>query len=412
MKILYLLPYNPVPPVFGGAIRIYHILKSLAQSHTVTVAGFGGQEDIEKLSREFPELQNNIHLVALPYGKLRVVKSFLRSLFSGYSHWHSRDQSPQLQSLINDLVAENDFDIIHSEFPVLAGYDFDTDAIRVLDSHNVEYDNFQRMAEGSIHPFRKLYYWLESRKFYREEIKIASNQDAILVTSRRDAVLFDADVPQVPKYIIPNGVDLNYFQPDNEPREPYSIVFVGMMKYLPNEDAMIFFLDEIFPRIVDKIPEVKIYIVGSNPGDALLSRQNKHIEVTGFVDDVRPFIDRSSVYVVPLRMGGGTRLKILEAMAMQKPVVTTSLGCEGLGLRNKETALIADNAEYFAESVIELLRNRELASRLTIKAEKLVKEKFSWNVIGSQLQEAYFKSIEKKLPVKKPDLKLNNFNFQ
>lgn len=411
MKILYLLPYNPVPPVFGGAIRIYHILNSLAQSHEVTVAGFGDQQDSSKLTSEFPLQSNDIHLVDRPDGKLHVVKSFIQSLVSGQSHWHCQAKSPQLQEMLDKLISKNEFDVIHSEFPVLADYELDTNAIKVLDSHNVEYDNFRRMAEGSVNPFRKFYYWLESRKFYREEIKVASDQDAVLVTSRRDAVLLDADVPQIPKYIIPNGVDLKYFEPESKSPEPYSMVFVGMMKYLPNEDAMMFFLDEVLPRVIEEIPEAKIYIVGSNPGDALLSRQNKHIEVTGFVDDVRPFINRASVYVVPLRMGGGTRLKILEAMAMEKPIVTTSIGCEGLGLQDKETAMIDDKAEDFAESVIELLRNRELASRLTIKAKKLVREKFSWKVVGSQLQEAYFKTIERELPENTPDLELDNITF-
>lgn len=411
MKILYLLPYNPVPPTFGGAIRIYHILNSLAQTHDVTVAGFGDQEDRKSITEEFPGLRNKIHLVDRPNGRFHIAKSYIHSLISGHSHWYCQLQSEELQSLINELVEENDFDIIHSEFPVLAGYDFNTNAVRILDSHNVEYDNFQRMAEGRINLFRKLYYWLESRKFYREEIKTVSRQDAVLVPSRRDAVLYDADVPHVPKYIIPNGVDLDYFERGNVSPEPYSMVFVGMMKYLPNEDAMNFFLDEIFPRIREKIPKAKIYIVGSNPDSSLKSRQNKNIEVTGFVDDVRPYIDRSSVYVVPLRMGGGTRLKILEAMAMQKPVVTTNIGCEGLGLENKNTALIADDPDEFADSVVELLRNRELASRLRIKANKLVRKKFSWDTVGSRLQEVYFKLIEKKSPGIEPDLKLENANL-
>lgn len=409
MKILYLIPYSPVLPTFGGAIRIYHILKSLVRNHEVTVAGFGNHTDRRRLLNKFPDLQERVHLIEQPQGRLYNLKTFLNSLATGSSHWFSKDRSQEMQKLLDHIVSEEDFDVIHSEFPAMASYELDTDALRILDAHNVEYDNFLRMSRGEVGRLRRLYYWLESKKFYREEMKTAARQDAILVTSRRDAVLFDADIPQVPKFLIPNGVDIEYFQPGGDPPEPYSMTFVGRMKYLPNDDAMNFFLDDIFPRITKRIPEAKIYIVGGEPDASLQERQNDRIVVTGFVDDVRPYIDRASVYVVPLRMGGGTRLKILEAMAMRKPVVTTTIGGEGLGLEDRITARIADRPEAFAGAVVELMQKRKLAQKITREAYNLVTRKFSWNVVGSQLQEAYARTIDNQSTFnhRKPELELD-----
>lgn len=367
---------------------MYHILKHLAEHHEVTVAAFGYPDEKRELLEHFPELEGRVHFAGRPYRNWRTLK-LAASLLSRQSHWSYTTMHSDMQNLLDRLVAENDFDIIHSEFPVMTNYRLDSDALRVMDAHNVEYDNFRRMAEGQSNLLRKLFLNLEYRKFKKEEIEAASRQDAIFVTSERDAELFDRDVPDVPKFQVPNGVDMDFFQPSGEEPEPLSLVYVGMMKYTPNRDAMNWFLDEIFPRIVEKVPGVKLTIVGSNPGEELFSRASDRVEVTGFVDDVRPYIDRASAYVVPLRMGGGTRLKIIEAMAMRKPVVTTSIGCEGLGLENRETALIADEAGVFAEKTIELMSNRKLAGQLTERAYERAAANFSWKVIGKDIEYGY-----------------------
>lgn len=405
MKILFLTPYNPAPPNFGGAIRIYYILKYLAAHHDVTVAGFGSPVEQKIMEKHFPELKGKIYYVPKNESKFFIWISFLKSVLSGRSHWHTMTQKPGMQKLLDRLVKENDFDIIQSEFPCMAEYNLASGARKVLDAHNVESDNFQRMASKSPKFFQRVYYRLEAKKMYREETEIASRQDAIFACSERDIKLFDNVVPDVPKYLIPNGVDLDHFQKDRELPEPDSLVFVGMMKYPPNKDAMNYFLDEVFLKIKTRIPEAKIYIVGSRPETSLLQRANKYVEVTGFVDDVRPYINRAAVYVVPLRMGGGTRLKIIEAMAMKKPLVTTSIGCEGIDLVHKESAMIADNADRFADSVVELLQDRKLRKDLSEKAYRLAEEKYSWQVVGKKIQLAYHektKTPDTKNPGREP----------
>lgn len=393
MKILYLTPYSPIPPTFGGAIRIYHILKQLVERHEVTVAGYGDASQCEAVKKNFPELEDRVFYLDQPFHKSTRKLVLLYSMFSSHSHWYNMIMKQRMQQLLDDVMANHDFDLIQSEFPVLSHYEFNSDAVKVIDAHNVEYDNFRRMADKEDRLWKKFYYKQEARKFRQEELGTISQQDALFTTSQRDADLFHRDLPEIPKFVIPNGVDVNYFTPWDAVKEPYSLVFVGMMKYQPNIDAMTYFLDRIFPQIKKRVPNVKIYIVGGNPPSELLERRSSNVVITEFVPDVRPYINRSTVYVVPLRMGSGTRLKILEAMAMRIPIVTTSIGCEGLGLEHQETAMIADSAHQFMEYTVELIYNSTLRNRIIHNASELVHDRYSWTVVGQHLEEAYHKLV-------------------
>lgn len=388
MKVLYIIPYTPVNPTFGGSLRIYHILDHLCRHHDVTVAGFSVPKDEKRLVENFPKLAGKTHFVKSPsIGKSARWVQF-KSLFTSHSYWYTDTRSKALQKMLDKLLKVNSFDIIQCEFPPIAIYRYNSDAVKIIDCHNVEYDNFKRMAKVN-NPIRKMYYRLESFKFYREETAICRKQDALFVTSERDISIFDKEVPNVPKYLIPNGVDTSYFLPAKSKPKPYSMVFVGMMKYVPNYDGMNYFLDEIFPKILDKYPEATITIIGKNPPDSITRRAGKNIIVTGFVEDTRPYIQDASVYVVPLRMGGGTRLKIIEALAMKKPLVTTSIGCEGIDIENRKSALIADDPHDFAKAVMELFENQKLCENLTQNGYEVVIDKYRWKSIGKHIDRAY-----------------------
>jgi len=298
-------------------------------------------------------------------------------------------RSRQMQNTIDMVLSENNFDIVQTEFSSMGCYTLPNTIVKILDSHNVEYDNFRRMWLKTSSPLRKLHYFDEYKKFYHEELENYKSQDALFVTSSRDKQILDADLPNLPKYVVPNGVDASYFAPSPQSPEPYSMVFTGAMSYIPNSDAMLYFLDSIFPLIQREIPEAKIYIVGSGPPKELLRRATDKIVITNFVDDVRPYVYRSSIFVVPLRMGGGTRLKILEAMAMKKPIVTTSIGCEGIHVRHNESALIADDPETFAQYAVRLLRDAGLGRQLTTNGFELMNAEYEWNVIGTQINSLY-----------------------
>lgn len=390
MKILHLMPYCPVPPIFGGALRIYHMLKTMAERHDVTVMMYGSEEDRQRMIAAFGGRLRAVHAIPqLWFARFRRLGQ-LYALCSNQSFFRFLTHRKEMQELLYRILERERFDIVQSEFPMMASFDIPAgNAVKIMDAHNVEFDNYRRMWQNVRSLVRRAHYYREYRKLFEEELGACRKQDALFVTSTRDKELFDVHVQDIPKYIIPNGVDTAYFSTHSQEAEPHTLVFTGMMAYVPNYDGMLYFLDTIFPLIQQQIPNVKIYIVGNRPPKELLRRCSSSVIVTGFVQDVRPYIDRASVYVVPLRMGGGTRLKVLEAMAMRKPIVTTTVGCEGIDVRNGETAFIADQPEEFAGRVIELLRSSALREQFVQQGLELVKSTYDWTVIGQQMHNVY-----------------------
>ncbi len=387
MKILFVTPYSPANPVFGGALRIYHVLAQLCANHDVTIGGFSTVAEERSLIEEFPSLTGKVHFVDYPYSNSSLRWGMIKSIFSFHSNWYHLTRSQKLQNKLDELLAVETFDLILCEFPVMSMYSYKSNAIKITDCHNVEYDNFKRMSKvGNL--FKKLFYFLEAYKFFKEETKVFDQQDAMFVTSKRDIELINQTNETPTKYLIPNGVDTDYYKPVESSTTPFSMIFIGMMKYVPNYDGIEFFLDEIFPKILAKIPQATITIVGKNPPVSITSRKSHNIIVTGFVQDTRPFIEEASVYVVPLRMGGGTRLKILEALAVKKPLVTTSVGCEGIDVIDRKEVMIADSPDEFAARVIELFEHPDRGVILAENGYSLVMNQYRWDQIGTSIEVA------------------------
>lgn len=388
-KILYLIPYLPVPPTSGGTLRIFHILKHLQAHYDVTVAGYGDYGDEPAFYESFPALRNKTYLVNR-FFKVRYNRALqLYSMLTDHSSWYIREKNQSFQRLLNKLFDTQSFDIVHAEFPPMANFQMEADVIKVMDAHNVEYDNLRRMSNMDGSFLRRFFYNHEYLKLFAEEMAVCRNQDAIFTTSERDSDIFGENVPGVPRFVVPNGVDTSYFKPLEAEPEPYSLVFTGTMKYIPNYDGVIYFLNRIYPEIRKRIPQTKIYVVGNNPPKSLLGMASDNIIVTGFVEDVRPYIQRASVYVVPLRMGGGTRLKVLEALSMKKAIVTTSIGSEGIDVINRDHVLMADDPVDFAESVVQLFKDRALARRMGVRGREFVSGAYDWKVVMNRMDNAY-----------------------
>lgn len=390
MKILDIMPFSPVPPDFGGALRENYLLRSLASEHEVTVLTYGDEEQRTLLKDEFGDLVEEIHVVKVPWERRFRRLAQLYATWSSKSYFHNHNCSQAMQHKIDDLLSKKNFDAVHCEFSVTGNFDFEDDLIKIVDTHNVEYENYRRMWKKTSSPLKRWFYHQEYRKVYEEEIRTLSDQDVIFSTSGQDRAIMQKDVSEVPNYVVPNGVDTSFFSPNTtEEVEPYSMVFTGMMAYTPNYDGMLYFLDQIFPLIREEVPQAKIYIVGKRPPKELKERASDHVEVTGFVDDVRPYVWKSKIFVVPLRMGSGTRLKVVESLAMKKPVVSTSIGCEGIDVVDGESILIEDSAEAFADSVIRLFNNNNLCNRIATKGHQVVKKNYEWESIGNKMLEIY-----------------------
>ena len=395
MNILHLMPYSPDPPIFGGALRMHHLLNHLAERHQVTLACFGTADVPSKLHQAYNGRLCDVYAVPYPLvGRHRRLGQFI-SHWTRHSYLHLVCRSGDMQSLIDRLLSQKPYDVVQSEFSMMGSYRFGTRPVKILDAHNVEYDIYRRMTEHAWSWLRKRHYDHEYRKLRDEEREVCRAQDAIFVTSARDKELLDSDVPHIPKFVVPNGVDLSYFKPSDKPghpyspNSPYSIVFTGLMGYVPNYDGILHFLDATFPLIKKSVPQATVTIVGNKPPRELVRRSGDGVTVTGLVGDVRPYVWNSSVYVVPLRMGGGTRLKVLEAMAMKKPIVTTTIGCEGIDVRHGESVLVADSPRQFADAVVSLFQDRSLRDRLTRNGYELVRQRYDWSVIGDQVDSIY-----------------------
>jgi polysaccharide biosynthesis protein PslH len=385
MKVLFLMPYTPIPSHSGGALRMYHLLKHLANHHEVTVLTFGTPEDRELLLQAFPGRLRNVTMLNGSWvRKYRRIAQFY-ALWTRMSFFEMLAHTEEMQRCIVDALEKNDFDVVQTEFSHMAHYEIPGSVPKILDAHNIEFEIFRQLWKNAASPLHRLHYRQEYRRFFKNEVAIFRRQDAIFATSSNDSAVLDLHCPSIPKYVIPNGVDTDYFRPEHQTPEPYSLVFTGTMAYSPNSDGACYFLDEIFPRIKAVIPQVKIYIVGQRPPKHLLQRASDSVVVTNSVPDVRPYIERALVYVVPLRMGSGTRLKILEAMAMRKPIVTTTMGSEGIPVVDRESALVADRPEAFADAVVELIRNRDLRDRLAGVGYELSTTQYDWNVIGQKM---------------------------
>jgi glycosyltransferase involved in cell wall biosynthesis len=395
MKLLFLSPYLPEPPRSGGPRRVHGLLSELARRHEVSLLAFtapGEATDVaiqatRQYCTEVVTVESDRVDRALKGKRKRAVQ--LGSLLRLRSYERLIYHQPSFQRALDDLVARSEFDIISTEFAHMSGYRLPRTARLVLDEHNIEYDILRRTASSERPSVRKLYSWANYLKIRREERTAWREFDGVALTSERDLSLLRRDAPEKPAAVIPNGVDTTFFRPSEAPVEPDTIVFFGAINYYPNTEGLLFFLDEVFPRVKQQRPGAQLRIVGQQPPPAITSRAADDVIVTGLVDDVRPYLERAAAVIAPLRIGGGTRLKIVEAMAMGKPVVSTYLGAEGLDVIDGEDILLADRAEDFALQVTRVLGDPGLARRLGEAARHRAESLYTWRAVVERLEGFY-----------------------
>jgi sugar transferase (PEP-CTERM/EpsH1 system associated) len=387
MKILWVKAGGLVPPDTGGKIRSYNMLRELARQHSVTFFSFYAAHDNDL----HPGLKNMFdRVVCVPLG-LPALRSFAEMRDYGIRLLSSEPYSitkycrPEVRRRLQALLKQETYDVILCDFMVAAGViPWDWPTPKVLFTHNVEATIWRRHYEVATNPIWKAISWREWRKMEAAERRYLRLADRVITVSETDRDSFAPFVDSGKLTVIPTGVDVDYFQPMPAQESTNSLVFTGSMDWLPNEDAILYFVDAILPLIKQQCPEVSLEVVGRNPSRKLQASagEEKSVRLTGWVEDIRPFLARGSVCIVPLRIGGGTRLKIFEAMAMSKAVVSTSVGAEGLPVRSGENILLADTPKDFAESVISLLRDSRQRQQLGTSARALVQENYSWPMVA------------------------------
>ncbi len=386
MDILVLTPILPYPLTDGARIRNFNLIRALSVNHRVHLVSFVIEttraEDIEELRGFVHDLQT------VSRAQRYAVKDLLKGVCTSTPFTIINYRSDEMVGVVSRKLNEG-IDVVHCEHLNMAQYaPAGIGLKRVIDMHNLESEIMRRYAEKAGDPLKALYSRMTAKKLARYEREVLKGFDLCCAVSARDAghiKEFCSDT-----VVVDNGVDLDTFLLRGETITEPRLVYTGWMKYHANNDAAKYFCDEIFPAIQKDRPEVTVDIVGKEPSDEVLRlSETAGVNVTGAVPDIRPYINGASVYIVPLRVGGGTRLKILEAMAIGIPIVSTSIGCEGIGLTHGKDILIADTAEDFAAQTLRLLDDPALRKRLAANARELVQERFSWKMIGEKLLSAY-----------------------
>jgi len=311
----------------------------------------------------------------------------LVNVISGKSDILNEPGTKAMQNALNRMFVHDHYDAVLYEATLNSNYRLPERVKVIIDKHNIEFELLERLSLTETRQLRRWYNWRETRLVKPVEIQQCRNADAIAVTSEREHHLLKSLLPRSVIEVVPNGVDIEYFHgSDAEQEVDGRIVFTGAMDYYPNAEAALFFVQKCWPLIRTHIPSATWQIVGKNPRPDLQKlAELPGITVTGSVADVRPSFVEAGVAIAPLLVGGGTRLKILEAMAMRKAVVSTSLGCEGLSAVPGKHLIVADQPEVFAQAVIELLNNPEKRRALGTAGRALVKSEYSWERCGDRL---------------------------
>jgi sugar transferase (PEP-CTERM/EpsH1 system associated) len=399
MRILIITDYLPYPLFSGDVIRVYNLVRRIARQHQVWLAApLHAPDEADGLShlREFCCGVETINLRRRP--RLMRLPRLLRYTLAGKPFQLEFLYCRELVNKIRQLVSTVDFDIVQIEQSRMALY---LEAVppgvnpkRVLVFHNIASVQYDRISHIARTPGRRVRTWLHSRVMRRWEPRYAERFDHCITVSELDRRLLLTANPRLLVDVIPNGVDTRVYHPLSLDEAQPALLFIGNMSYAPCADAALWFCNQILPHIRRAVGEVQVWIVGSDPSQDVTELSGAGVHVTGQVRDVLPYYRRSAVCVVPLRAGGGTRLKILEAMALGRPVVSTAIGCEGLDVVDGRHLLVADGSEQFAERTVRLLTDGALYQRIAAEARQLAVTKYDWDVIARQLLDVYSEMIQ------------------
>jgi polysaccharide biosynthesis protein PslH len=392
VRILFLSPRRSWPAISGAKLREYFLCRALARSGSVTLAYFEPPGDSTAPPGDLGRFRR---VQGVPQPESYTPAQLVQGLFGRWPLPVVNYTSEAMKSAIARILKEDAFDLIHIESIQMAAYvpliQRDQQIPVVYDWHNIESELMRRYSTQAASPGRKLYAAITARRLAVLERSILHTGFGHIVCSERerDQLLRLAPLSRIA--VIENGVDTAGFR-ECAQGNPHRtrIVFVGSMDYHANVEAAVAFVSAVWPRIHAQFPERTLSLVGSNPSPAVVALRNAGgVEVTGTVPDVRPYYRSALAAIVPLRTGGGTRLKILEAMAAGVPVVSTSLGAEGLAVSRGENILIADSDDEWLPHLSELSGHPELVSRLTSSATNLVESRYDWTVLGESLCSTY-----------------------
>lgn len=390
MKILWVKTDFLHPTTRGGQIRTLEMLRRLHRWHEIHYACFDDPRTPEGLRRstEYATRSYPVPLRVVPKRSPRFALQLAAGLFSPLPVAGMRYRSEAMRDTLAGLVAREHFDAKVCDF-LMPSVNIDRMNSWVLFQHNVETNIWERHAESGAAPPHRAYFRMQARKMFAWERSVCREAAHVVAVSGVDEQTMRERFGVDRISSVPTGVDVEYFERPAAPAREYDLVFIGSMDWMPNIDGIHWFFEEILPRIREAKPACRVAIVGRTPPPSIAAlAKDPLVTVTGTVPDVRPYLWQSALSVVPLRVGGGTRLKIFEAAAAGTAVVSTPIGAEGLPLVHRETIGIAETPEAFAAECIELLENEEARNAMARRALNLVRAKFSWEQVAREFEAA------------------------
>jgi len=400
LNILFVSPMPASPARYGAQVRVQALMTQLARRHDLTAVMLVDDEfDVDECRRAMQAYCREVVMVPNPYGREGFAKRLLqlRSLASTRSFHRLLFTLPAFQQTLDRVLRARRFDVVNLEFPFLGHFDLrqappgERLPPLVVVAHDIAYDLARQFARATGNLGRRVYAGANWRKLRREELGAYRAADGVcLLTAADERRLLD-QVPGVRTAVIPSAADIEYYQPrsTDPPPDGRTLVFFGLLSYVPNVDGVTHFARNIWPRIAAAHPRARWKIIGGRPRPSLLALAGPRIELTGFVPDLRPHLAAAAAVVVPLRLGGGIRTKIIEAMAMGKAVVSTTLGAEGIEAVPGRDILVEDEPAAFADAVSRLLTEPGLAARIGRSARQLAVERYAWSGAARALEGFY-----------------------
>ena len=395
-RLLFLCQTLPYPPDGGVWIRTYHVLRLLARAFDITMlcferAGSAGSEYDRGAARNALSQFADVEVFSIPqkHSRPRYAWDHLRSVGCARVYTAYLYESRVFHRRLLERVQSTKFDLVHVDSLDLARYlRFVRDAPIVAVHHDIESDLLQRRADVEPSWWRRRYLRLQAGFMEETERRWCPRVALNVTMSARDAALLDGLVPEARTSVVPNGVDVEAFRP--VATEGRGVAYVGGTNPFPNLDALNLFCDQVLPHLRRALPDVRVRWIGR----ASIEEQRRYqerfgVELTGYVEDVRPSMADAACHIVPLRLGGGTRLKILNSWAMGKPVVATSIGCEGLEAEDGKNILIRDDPRSFADAIVRVLASREVRQTIGSGGRATVERLYSWDAIGETLTQRY-----------------------
>lgn len=387
MKILFITSRIPYPLFRGDKLRVYNLIRNLSKSNEIILLSFVENKSEYELQNELAKYCTRIELIYLPVWKsvINSVLGFFSKLPIQVKYYNSK----KMNTLVKNVIQEEKPDLIHTHLIRMAPYTFDIDhpkkVIDLTDAVSLYLKRFQKLTKN---PFLKLFLLIEKNRMYKYE-KIIQKYDRAFVCSEIDKEYLLSRNTKLKINLVYNGIELENYKTKRHIKRLNSIIFTGNMSYYPNSDAVEYFVKEIFPQILLKVPSAKFYIVGQNPSSKIIKMKSQNIIVTGFVKDICSEYLQSDIAVSPIRYGAGTLTKILESSSLGIPVIATPIGSLGLNLQHNKEILIANSKEEFADYAIKLLNSKKERERIGINGKKKVRDLYGLGKITNDLNKIY-----------------------